>query len=98
MNKRSLGALIALNIALLAALVVVSLSNRTYAQGGVNPNPGEYQMIAGNVTGRNNVNLIYIFEAHSTAMVTFFYNSADDRDDRVDRHVINDDLTALGSR
>jgi hypothetical protein len=98
MNKRSLGALIALNIALLAALAVVSLSNRAQAQGGIRTEPGEYQMIAGHITGRNNNDLIYLFEVRSSKMVTFFYNSAANTVDIVDAHVINEDLTSLGSR
>ncbi len=78
MNRKSLGALVALNVVLLMALIVVSLTpSRSYAQlGGA---AGQYVMIAGQAVGQNNMNAIYITELSSARMVVVMFNGGNEK-------------------
>jgi len=78
MNRKSLGALVALNAVLLMALVIVSLTPaRTHAQlGGA---AGNYVMLAGEVTGQKTMNAIYITELTSARMVVVMYNGGNEK-------------------
>jgi len=74
MNKRSLGALVVLNLVLVIALAVVSLSPQpAEAQFGGGSN---YIMIAGEITGRTNQNAVYIVETQSARMISVLFNSS----------------------
>lgn len=73
MQKSSLGALIALNIALLAALIVVGFAPETAkAQGMVR---AQYLMVAGDVAGRQQEQIVYIVELGSARMIAIIFNS-----------------------
>jgi hypothetical protein len=78
MNRKSLGALVALNVVLLMALVVVSLTpSRTQAQlGGA---AGQYVMLAGEAVGQRNMNAIYITELTSARMVVVMFNGGNEK-------------------
>lgn len=77
MNQRSLAALIVLNLALLGALVVTTLT----------PTPAEaqfragasYLMIAGEVVGRSQQAGIYVIDLTNGEVLPFLYNTANDR-------------------
>lgn len=79
MNQRSLAALIVLNLTLLAALVVTTLS----------PTPAEaqfragasYLMIAGEVVGRSQQAGIYVINVATGEVLPFLYNTSNDRID-----------------
>ena len=74
MNKRSLGALIVLNVVLLAALLIVSVSPRpAQAQFGTSV---DYVMIAGQTAARNNQNVVYIVDTRSQRMAALLFQSA----------------------
>lgn len=78
MNRNSLGALVALNVVLLMALVVVSLTpSRAQAQlGGA---AGNYVMLAGEVTGQRNMNAVYITELTTARMVVVMFNGGNEK-------------------
>lgn len=76
MGKRSLPAIIALNVVLLLALVLVSLSpTPATAQGFRSAN---YMMLSGPTTGINSQDVIYIVELNTTRVVAATYNASDD--------------------
>ncbi len=84
MNRRSLGALIALNLVLVIALAMVSLTAQPAAAqfgGG-----SDYIMISGRVTGRQSQNVVYVVETNSARMIALFFNSA------------NNQLSVIGGR
>lgn len=78
MNRKSLGALVALNAVLLMALIIVSLTPaRTHAQlGGAG---GQYVMLAGEAVGQRNMNAIYITELTSARMVVVMFNGGNEK-------------------
>ena len=92
MNRRSLGALITLNIVLLAALVLVSLTPQT-ATAQLR-RPGEYLMIPGESRGRPQENMIYLLEIGTARMVAITFNSSNNRLQTWGVRVIGDDLAA----
>ncbi len=74
--RRTLAALIALNIALLLGLTATLLvqPQQAQAQGGFGG--GNYTMIAGQSNGRQNQSVIYVMDMASGRMVGLFFNSA----------------------
>jgi hypothetical protein len=76
MNKRSLGALIVLNLMLLAAVVVVNLTPAPAAAQGLGGGRGNYIMIAGSVPGRSNQSAVYVVELNSARMMVVFFNAS----------------------
>jgi hypothetical protein len=75
MNTRSLGALIALNQALLATLVVVGLAPQP---ASAQPLAGRlYIMVAGDMTGRKDVAAIYIIEMNTARVAAINFNTND---------------------
>ena len=77
MNKRSLGALVALNVFLLVALVMVSLTpERAQAQPF---GRASYIMIAGQAIGQNQRNAVYIIETRTAKMVAVMWNGGNKR-------------------
>jgi hypothetical protein len=89
MNKRSLGALIALNLVLLLGLIVVTLSPQP-AYGQLKR--AEYLMISGSLTRQSQFEAIFIIELSTQRMLAFFYSGGDDRIDLIDRRELTADL------
>ena len=98
MNKRSLAGLILINAVLLASLVVTAFSPapaRAQSGGG----GGEYLMIAGDVTGREQQAAVYIIDLQSRKIITFFFNGANNRLEFIaGRDVSQDAQRATGTR
>jgi hypothetical protein len=98
MNGRSLGALVALNGLLLAALAVSSMYPAT-ARGQVRWARGSYRMVAGNWTGGQGIRpVVYVVDNYSSKVWGFVYSSADIRNPLIPivGRVINDDVAAQG--
>ena len=75
MNKRTLGALIALNLVLLVALAVVNFTSQPVHGQGFAGGGGDYVMLAGSVTWRSDQQMVYIIELRSAKMVAVMFNS-----------------------
>ncbi len=75
MNKQSLGALIVLNVVLLAALVVAMLTPPRAQALGLGGR--QYTMVAGAVTGRKDVSAIYIIDLSTSRLIALTFNTAD---------------------
>jgi hypothetical protein len=93
MNRNSLGALVALNVVLLMALIIVSLTpSRTQAQlGGAG---GNYVMLAGEVTGQKNMNAIYITELTSAKMIVVMFNGGNEKFEAIAARELKQDVNA----
>lgn len=93
MNRNSLGALVALNVVLLMALIIVSLTPATtHAQlGGAG---GQYVMLAGEVTGQKNMNAIYITELSSAKMIVVMFNGGNEKLDVIAGRDLKQDVMA----
>jgi len=74
MNKRSLGALVALNIVLLVALAVVSISPQP-ANAQVGLRQSEFIMVSGIVRGRQQQAVVYIIDLSTGQMVAIFHDA-----------------------
>ncbi len=95
MSKRSLPALIVLNVALLVLLgISLLLPSNVEAQLGGGGN--DYLMISGAVRGRTNQDVVYIVETNSARMVAVTYRSANDEFEIVDATSIADDMRGGG--
>ena len=95
MNKRSLGALVALNVALLVALLAVTFGSRA-VNAEVRRPPGAYLMVSGQAQGRTDENVVYIIETYSSKLVAIFFDSGTAKFTFVDGRVISNDLNAGG--
>lgn len=96
MNKRSLGALIALNLVLLVALVVVGLTPQPAAAQFAAR--GDYMMIAGAVAGREAQASVYIIERNTQRMLALMFRSSDNQFEVIaGRDVAGDVLGGGGS-
>lgn len=96
MNKRSLAALIVLNVALLAGVAVSLLAPAPAAAqfaGG-----GQYLMIAGQAPGRENQSLVYIIDMRSSAIVTLMVNTANNNVEVIAGRRVAEDMRAGPSR
>ncbi|MCE9589623.1 MAG: hypothetical protein K8S99_03770 [Planctomycetes bacterium] len=83
MNRQSLGALVALNIVLLAALLVVALTpSRAQAQAFNRP---QYLMVTGDVTGRVNESIVYVIDLTSARIGAIIFSSANNNIEVVTR-------------
>lgn len=72
MNQRSIGALIAINVSLLLALVLVILPAPATAQGS----RGDYVILAGNASGvGGDKQAVYIIETRTSRMVALTFTS-----------------------
>ncbi|MFW5682848.1 MAG: hypothetical protein ACOC1G_07570 [Phycisphaeraceae bacterium] len=95
MTAKTLTALVVLNVALLAGLLLTGGPQRTaQAQFGGAPN---FLMIAGEVRGSDR-DAVYLFEATSGELRVIQYSSADDRLNPIARRNIARDVQATGSR
>ena len=92
MNRKSLSALIVLNIVLLAALVVTFFGPRAEAQplGG---GGGRYLAIAGGVQGRTQQAAIYIVEQSSGALAVIMFNTSNNKMEVLAGRNVGQDLT-----
>lgn len=95
MTKRSLGALIVLNLVLLIGLAVVSVPDSAHAQLRGNR---DYLMIAGEVTGRRNQNAVYITELNSARMIALFFNASNKKVQYMAARSLTEDMGASGRR
>jgi len=98
MSQRSLAALILLNTVLLAALVVTSFSPQKAQAQGLRSG-SQFMMIAGAVTGRDDLSGIYIIDRGTTRMIAATYDSRDQQFDLISRGVvISQDVEQEGQR
>ena len=75
MNRKTLGALIALNSVLLAGLAAVCLSPKpAQAQGGFAGS--NYLMISGDVQGRESQASIYVIDVNTGQILTVMFNGS----------------------
>ena len=74
MNKRSLGALVALNLVLLVALAVVTISPQP-AEAQVGLRQSEYIMVSGVVRGRAQQAVVYIIDLSTGQMAAIFHDA-----------------------
>ena len=77
MTRKSLGALIVLNLVLLLGLAAVTVPT-PQAEAQVRRGSA-YIMIAGQVTGRDSQNAVYITELNSGKMAAMFFNGANEK-------------------
>ena len=82
MNRRTLRALLALNVVLLVALVLVGLTpSEAQAQRGAR---AEYIMVSGRVTGRDQQSAVYILDLANARIAAVMYNSSNDKFEEID--------------
>ena len=74
MNRRSLGALVALNVVLVVAVAVVSLTPPPASAQLMAGN--NYVMIAGEAVGRTSQNVVYIVQTNTQRMIAVMFNSS----------------------
>lgn len=99
MNRQSLGALIALNVALLAALAVLSLPRSSDAALGGAPArpPGDFVLIAGDAkTAPADQQVIYVMDVRSQTLMAMLFNSTAKRPpDVLDGRSVTADLASV---
>ena len=76
MNRKSLRALVVLNVVLLVALVVVGLTPQP-AQGQFAR--AEYIMVSGRVTGRAQQAAVYLINLQTAQIAAIMFNSANNQ-------------------
>ena len=92
MNRRSLGALVALNVLLLAALAVTSLAPAPVS-GQIRTAKGDYRMVAGTWTGGGaNRLIVYILDGTSSKVLPVTYDSAANTLTPCPGRIVNEDL------
>jgi len=87
MSQRSLAALILVNTVLLAALIVTSFSPSPARAQGLQSG-SQFMMIAGGVTGREELSGIYIIDRSTTRMIAATYDSRNDEFDVLDQGAV----------
>lgn len=93
MNRKTLGALIALNVVLLAGLAAVVLSpKQAQAQGFGRAN---YLMIAGDITGREQQAAIYVIETNSGRMISLIFNGSNNTWEVIGSREVGRDLQSV---
>ncbi|MAE64814.1 MAG: hypothetical protein CMJ18_11150 [Phycisphaeraceae bacterium] len=90
MNKRSLGALIALNIVLLAGLLIVTLTPQT-AQAQ-RRGRSHYTMISGRTNQKSSYDIVYLINVDTAQLAALMYEEPNDRFVRVGRYDFSGDL------
>lgn len=91
-NPRSWKALLALNVVLLLALILTVLSPPS-VQAQQRPRPGEYLLIAGDITGLSGKSAVYIIELRTSRLLALFYNRDTRRIEVIDSRLLDEDLT-----
>ena len=81
MNRKTLRALLTLNVVLLVALVLVGLTPQP-AQGQFARS--EYIMVAGRVVGRDQQAAVYILDLATAKIAAVMYNSSSDKFEEID--------------
>lgn len=94
MDRRSLGALITLNLVLTSALAVVSLSPQPASAQFSGSR--EYLMIAGEAVGRTSQNVVYIADTSSQKLAAIIFNSSNNKFELVARRDLQSDSRAGG--
>ena len=98
MNKRSLGALLVINAALIVGLVVVPGAPQA-AEGQAIGTPKNYKMIAGSIPQINDrYDAIYIIEQDTGRAAGLFYDSAGNDWQVIQGSVIGEDISRFGGR
>lgn len=96
MNARSLAALVLINAALLAGLVVTLFTpQRAEAQFG---GGSQYLMIAGQTKGMNDASLVYILDVRTARMIAVVYNASNDELSFVAARDMRNDITSGAGR
>lgn len=97
MNRRSLSALVLINVLLLAGVVLTVLAPEpAKAQFGTG---NAYMMIAGEATGRSQQAAVYIINLRTSAIIPVLFNTANNTINTYPGRVIADDATrAIRSR
>jgi hypothetical protein len=75
MNKRSMRGLLALNVALLACLALVTASSRVTAQQPAARAPGDYKVISGEVLGQT-AHAVYLVDATNQEVVAVYWDQS----------------------
>jgi len=95
MQRRTLSVLIALNLALVAAIVATHLMPPKVANAqGFGPRRN-FTMIAGITTGRPQNSVIYVLDASSGDMLATFYNSANQQFEPLGGRAVADDMRSI---
>ena len=92
MNSRSLATLIAVNVFLLAA-VIITVFNPAPAKAQFGAG-NQYLMIAGQAPQRDSLSAVYIVDMRTSRMIAALYNSANQRFELVAGRTVGDDLRA----
>ncbi len=91
MNRRSLAALIVLNVVLLGAVVLTALApTPAHAQFG---GGADYMMISGRSATRSQQAVVYIIDKTNGNMVALFFNTSNNNLEIVGSRRISDDLS-----
>lgn len=92
MNKRSLGALIALNFVLVVALSLVSFLPQPAAAQAFGRS--QYIMVAGNAVGRELESVIYIIELNTGRVAAIIFRGGDNTFEPIAGRNIMEDMGA----
>jgi len=94
MPPRSLSALLVLNVVILAALAVTLFSPAPQALAQIGGPQGNYLMVAGEVRGRNQQQIIYILDLNNQRLAGFMYDSNRDTLITLANRQVNQDIAA----
>ena len=92
MKRNSLGAFIAVNVALLVALLVVLVLPGRPAEAQRGRGRGDYIMVAGRVKGRTNQAGIYIMDLKSYRIAAVLFDSRNQRLETIAGRNMTEDL------
>lgn len=95
MTKRTLSMLVLINAVLLAAVSAALWPQPAQAQLGIG---GQYQMIAGEVTGRNDQAAIWIIDRRTQRIAALLFNGANQKLDVIAGREITNDVTGGAGR
>lgn len=93
MNRKSVHALVVLNLVLLVALFVIGLSPAPATAQGLGGGP-EFLMIAGKSQIRDNVSTIYLVELQSAQMLAIQFDTRNDSLEVVGARSLSADFSA----
>lgn len=77
MNRKSVNALVVLNLVLLVALFVIGMAPSPATAQGLGGGP-EFLMIAGKSTIRDNVSTVYLMELQTASMIAVQFDTRND--------------------
>ena len=98
MRKKTLPALVVLNAALLVMVAAFWLIPAPSAEAQLGGRGNDYVMVAGDVRGRTDVEVVYILETTSARMAAITYRSDTTRLDVLDGTNIANDVRGAGAR